>query len=1209
MSAGDLVDAGMRGVEDEGGEVTFAEVEAARAAGDLTGALALAGRLVAEDPDDPEALALRGGLHRALGHFRPALADLSKALGLDPSDRRVQLELALTLYQLGRLEEARAAYTILVRDTEAPAEAWRGLARLLQGEGRAAAAEAALRRAVAIAPDDLDARLHLADMLASRLDLAGAAELYHDVLAIDPTSAAAHAGLGQVLVEMGRGDEADDQFERALAMDPDNASARLGRARLNLLEGHLAAGWDDLEWRWHRSGANRPEPPGRTWSGDEDLAGSAILLWAERNPEETLHLLRYVPLVADKGARVILGLPAVLAPLGKAVRGVAAVAVSGQRLPPRLRIDFNASLNDLPRLFGTTLSSIPPAPYLEVPPGRRPPVTVPPTAALKVGVAWAGRRVAASTSLSQLLPLAGISGVVLFGLQTGERSRDVAALAHPALITDLAPTVGDYADLAGRIAEMDVVVTVDGAVAHLAGALGKPVWVMLPHAPGWHWMRGRADSPWYPSARLFRQDHPGDWNGVIARVRQALEAEVAEVAQRRADSARAATGEKALEKAFLTTHLRAGDLYVDIGAGAGDFACDAAAHPAGDIRVLAVEAHADDAAMLSDTIDIIGAADVVEVVAAALAGRPAPAVVAKVPRRGRSLFLLPDWVRAPARATTLDALLAERPDLAGRRLVVRLGVRGAEADILAGMAETLAAGRVAAVVFGHTEGGSAAEALAAAGFSLLRLPDGIAAGAAQPFAGEPGPTLALAPGCAAADLYGDVNDPASPAAAARAAAEAAGQAAEGSRLLMARDLNGAGRQFARALALDPANVEANANLGGLLRRIGRADAAAACWRRALAAGARPPVAGNLANVLRELGHYVESETVFTQAVAAAPNDPRILYAFALLERERGRARDSLALLERAEHLKPGTVPKVQLATALAKSGNLARGIAEMAHRPLAPLAPVAAPDWDGGRLEARTILVRDENDAIDTLMLARFLPQVARQGGLVTVECVPEAARLLSAIPGVEAAVARGKAPPPATDLTVRLLDVPRILGTTSRTTPPRDVPYIRLPDGVPPFRFPGGQLNVGIAWSGRERDRSLPLPMLLRLAADPAVSLVSLQRGPRADDLAAAGARPLVEEMGSLCRDLADVAAVIAGLDVIVACDTVEAHLAGAMGKPVWVLLPLGNDWRWVDGRDDSVWYPTMRVFRQSQTGSWAGALAKVADSVHALAAAKARR
>lgn len=1188
-------------------EAELFAARAARDADDLDSALAAYDAALLLHPDHAEALAGKGRVLRALGRVREALPVLLRAIDQDGRNIEARLELAQTLQGLGRSDEARAIFTALLRQPDPPARAWHGLALLLLGDGHEAAAEAALRRAIAQAPDLVEARRQLADLLARRLDLGAAVDLFHDILAIAPDNADALTGLGQALIGLGRVDEAQDQLERALAIRPDHAQAHMARARLNLLDGHLQGAWEDLEWRWRSLGRKRPDAPGQPWNGDGDLNGHTILLWAEQGLSEIIHLLRYVPLVAHRGAKVVLGLPATLVPLAKGIDGVHLALASGEAVPAGLTIDYNASLADLPRLFGTALSGIPAAPYVRPPAGHRVPVLSPPAALMKVGLAWAGPRSSWNIPFPQLMPLLGLPDAAFFSLQLGKRAADVTHLAHPGLITDLGATVSNFADLAGRIAEMDLVITVDSAVAHLAGAMGKPVWVLLPAAADWRWMRGRADSPWYPSARLFRQTSHGDWVEVVTQVMGELHTRLDGERSRRQSVAHGQSGPHAAARAFLSTHVAAGDLFVDVGCGsAAPHALDVASQDVDDVRVLAIEARASEAALLDDTVAIAGLSDIVTVEQAVAGTGNAAVAVAARKRGGRAVLALPDWVATRHRSESLADILARHADLAGRRLLVRLGASGQESDILAGLGDL----RPAVVVFDHAEGDAAADMLRAQGYRLLRFASDVAAGPVQDFAGEAGTVLALAEGVAAAPVYGDSSDPTSPASMARATADAARLAAQGHQLLTKGLVNAAGAAFARALALDPGNVDANANLGGLLRRIGRSDAAACCWRRALAAGAPPMVRANLANVLRESGHLASSEAAFLRVLQDLPDTPDILYAFGLLERERGRPREALGLFERAEKLRPGTVPGGDMASALLKSGNLARGMAEMAHRRPADLSPVDAPEWDGARLAGKTILVRDELDVVDTVMLSRYLPMVALQGGLVHVECVPEAAPLLAALAGVEQVLPRGTALPPV-DCTVRLLDVPRLLGTTSRTTPPRTVPYLKLPDGTLPFRFPDdSRLHVGVSWHGpRPRDRGIPLTTLMRLAALPGIDLVSLQRGPRATELVATGNRLFVEEMGSQCRDLVDLAALVAGLDLVVTTDTVEAHLAGALGKPVWVLLPLGNDWRWVDERDDSVWYPTMRVFRQSPDGTWTRALTRVAEAMTAMAAGKRGR
>lgn len=1187
-------------------EAELAAAQAARESSDPIAALAAYEAALSADPHCMAALTGIGVVLRALGRPRDALAPLIRAIDLQPRDLTARLELALVLAALDRTHEARALFALLVREADSPAQAWVGLAQMALGEGHDIAAETALRRAVAQAPDLTSARLQLADLLIRRQDLAGAVDLYHDILAMEPVNVAALTGLGQSLIGLGRPDEAADQLERALALNPDDGLAHLARARLNLIQGNPLGAWDDLEWRWQVAGRQRPEPPGQAWDGNNDVNASTILVWAEQGISEVIFQLRFVPALAARGATVVLGVPRPLTELARTVPGVAHVVASGQPLPPGLHLDFQVALGDLPRLFAIGRDGIPAAPFLTAPAARRPRVTAPQAAVMKIGLCWSGPRASWNIPFPDLMPVLSRPDAAFFSLQLGARAQDAARLAHPALITDLSPTIADHADLAGRIAEMDLVVTVDSAVAHLAGAMAKPVWVMLAAAADWMWGQDRDDTPWYPGARLFRQRHPGDWTTTVGEIDAALSHALAQEHQRRRQVAHGQDGPGATERAFLSTLLADDDAFVDIGCDGGGHVLDAVGTGL-DIRVLAVESRVEDADILRDTLAVAGIdEECVQVVAAILAGRPGPVVVPRRPRAGAAILTLPAWVASPAQGQTVEQLIASRPELSGRRLVMRLGRHTDNAAIVAGLGQM----RPAAVVFDHRPGDTATAQLGELGYGLYQFPADVTAGAVGAFTGRPAAVLALAPGLVPAPLYGDVTDPTSPASMARAVTQAAQLAAQGVAALATGQVNAAGEAFGRALALDPGNIDANANLGGLLRRIGRADAALACWRRALAAGAGPMVRANMANTLRETGRLAQAEAAFLEVMTDRPEHADVLYAFALLQRDRGRSRDAVGLMERAESLKPGTVPRAELAAALLKSGNLARGMAEMAHRRRPPQLVVDAPSWGGDRLEGRTILIRDEGDTADTVMLSRYIPMVALQGGLVVLECVPAAARLLSTLAGVEQVVPRGEALPPV-ETQVQLADVPRLLGTTSRTTPPRTVPYFRLPEVIIPFRFPDDRrLHVGLSWVGeRPRDRAIPVSQMMRLAVHPGIDLISLQRGERVADLVASGNRLFVEDMGSRCADLADLAGIIAGLDLVVTTDTVEAHVAGAMGKPVWVLLPQGNDWRWVDGRDDSVWYPTMRVFRQDADGGWDRAIARIGEAMAAMAAGKRAR
>jgi hypothetical protein len=295
-----------------------------------------------------------------------------------------------------------------------------------------------------------------------------------------------------------------------------------------LVRGDYAGGWPDHEARWGGSETQMPRRrfDAAPWSGREPLAGKSILLHAEQGMGDVLMFARFAPLLHDRGARVVLEAHGPLAPLLQSVRGVDQVAALGAPLPS---VDFEAALMSLPLLLGTGLDSIPgAAPYLEAPPGHleRWRTRLAPLPRPRVGLAWSG-----STTLrndrNRSIPLAMLAplrhaGVTLVSLQKEIRDADRAALGAGPAIHTFEDEIADFRDTAALAAHMDVVVSVDTAVAHLAGALARPLWLLLPFAPDWRWLLDRDDSPWYPTARLFRQPAPGEWPAAIERVTRAL---------------------------------------------------------------------------------------------------------------------------------------------------------------------------------------------------------------------------------------------------------------------------------------------------------------------------------------------------------------------------------------------------------------------------------------------------------------------------------------------------------------------------------------------------------------------------------------------------------------------------------------------------------------------------------------------------------------
>lgn len=421
--------------------------------------------------------------------------------------------------------------------------------------------------------------------------------------------------------------------------------------------------------------------------------------------------------------------------------------------------------------------------------------------------------------------------------------------------------------------------------------------------------------------------------------------------------------------------------------------------------------------------------------------------------------------------------------------------------------------------------------------------------------------------------------------------------------------------FGTAALLAPDSAEAHGNLGVALRRLGHIGAAIASHARSLAL--EPGNAGfhsNMGNALREAGRLDEAVTHLRRAVALAPGTPSFSYNLALALRDARHMDEALAMMEALVAAHPGNADHAwDLALTRLALTDYARGFEGYEAR--WGLARTPRRDLPGQRLRpgmevaGRTVLLISEQGFGDALQFARFVPLLARRGARVVLECLPELRDLFAGLTGV-AAVVDKHAPPPPYDLWAPMLSLAHILGVTWRTLP-AEVPYLRPVRKLarPLGRAPGTVLNAGLVWAGKTtpRDRSWPLEALLPLFEDPRVAWHSLQLGPRAADLAAAGADRLVRDLGPGLRSFADTAAVMAELDLIVTIDTSAAHLAGALGRPTWMLLRTVSDWRWLDEPEDCAWYPTMRLFRQPDPADFATPVGRLGAELARAVAARA--
>jgi tetratricopeptide (TPR) repeat protein len=351
-----------------------------------------------------------------------------------------------------------------------------------------------------------------------------AADCHRRSLELSPDAAGTHYNLALVLRDSGDIAAAMQQFECAVELGYNSSDLYWDRALAYLTDGKLAPGFAEYEWRWRLPEITARSLPGAPWKG-ESLKGRTLFVYAEQGFGDTIQFARYVPVIAGQAGRVIFECQASLLRLLSGSERFAGVELipQGEQVPT---FDFHTALLSLPHLVGTTLSTIPAdIPYISPPSGSdKPPA---PRAGPSVGLAWTGKPTHRndrnrSITLAQLAPLLQLPHVHFVSLQVGTAAQEIAALGYGSVIENRAPALKDFADTASAIQAVDLVISIDSAVAHLAGALGRPVWTLIPYVPDWRWMLLRDDSPWYPTMRLMRQRAPGDWADLLQRVGERL---------------------------------------------------------------------------------------------------------------------------------------------------------------------------------------------------------------------------------------------------------------------------------------------------------------------------------------------------------------------------------------------------------------------------------------------------------------------------------------------------------------------------------------------------------------------------------------------------------------------------------------------------------------------------------------------------------------
>lgn len=523
------------------------------AAGRLDRAAPLLNDILAAEPDHGEALEGLAYIAAKQGdHARAADYAIRAAANLDMSAE--QLNIAAHICQLAqRHVDAAALFERSVERHPHHIESLHGLAMALIRIGGRPRALECLERLCRLQPRSAEAHYNCGTVLGELGRHEDEVAMYGRAIALKPNFVSAYVNLGVALRYLQRFDEALQQFRKALSIDPNDAGARTNRAQTNLLLGEFEHGWREYEWRWRDGVSQRGFADSTLWSGTQPVNGKTVLVHYEQGFGDTLQFVRFVDRLGAAGARVVLRVQDALLPLLRGYRGVDGAAGAGLKLDvigesapvppfdyhiPTMSLPFALKLREADLVVSGAYVQADPALAAQWDDLFAQPATRP-----RIGVVWSGSRIHVndhnrSMPLEQLMPLFG-ADADFFSLQKDVRDGDRACVAQlvqqaqqtqaestagPRGLRDVSARLGSFADTAALIARLDLVIAVDTAVAHLAGALGKPVWIALPFVPDWRWQLNRTDSRWYAGARLFRQSAPGDWRGVVSALRGEVDA-------------------------------------------------------------------------------------------------------------------------------------------------------------------------------------------------------------------------------------------------------------------------------------------------------------------------------------------------------------------------------------------------------------------------------------------------------------------------------------------------------------------------------------------------------------------------------------------------------------------------------------------------------------------------------------------------------------
>ncbi len=1107
-------------------------------AGQWSEAVQTARRAIDLDPGISDAYYTLGISLRRLGQPLAASAAFRKGMLRRVAFPDALCDCAADLLADQRVDEAITLLQGVLKKYPRHGNSWINHGIALEKTGREPEALAAMQRAVALKPDLPAARANLAGLLVKRGDLSEARKQFQAALERDPENARLWTGLAGVDHRLGQLPAAIDGYRAALQRDPDLAVAHYNLGLCLLTLGEWSAGFAEYEWRWLVDNFPSRKCPGPEWDG-APAPDRTILFYAEQGIGDTIQFVRLPPRVKGWFKRVVLACPTELVSLFQRLEGIDEVVDIGQAA--NHGADRVFPLLGLARVLDLAPESVArDVPYLTIPGflvdawrQRLAGLT-----GLRVGIVWRGNPEHSldgqrSISPERFQTIGALPGLQLIRLQKNDGPGD-GSLSSSLSLHDPGPEWRDWLDTAAVILNLDLVISVDTAVAHLAGALGRPVWTLLPHRPDWRWMLETSTTPWYPTARLFRQPRPGAWDAVFSQLSEALVPLIAN---------RSPTVDHRVDPAPATPAVKT----------------DTGSQPSTDTR------NGEPPAEEGSITDLVARADhcfqrqiwpAAARVYRQLAGL-APEERAYWHRLGQALLHQEQYANA---RTWLEKGLDHHPRDASLN-----GLHGVALARTGALDEALERFQTAIhhapdIAEHHFNLGNALrqknrleEARKALERAIELNPRSIEFLMALGDVHSRQKSYQSAVGCYLGALAWREGN-------------AAAHANLGLTHKALGQFNRALYHCQRAVLLRPDDPVLRINLGSVYSVMERPREAITCYEKAIYLDASSAMAHvNLAAVHLDMGRSRKAHALLDRALGLDPE-----YAEAHVHR----------------------------AFELLREGRWTAGFKAYEWRWKTKrlfMRPFRKPLWDGEPIDGETLLVWAEQGIGDTIQFLRFLPLVRQRVKHLLFMCHAPLVPLLKDWPYLDAIVSFDE-PISGFDRHVPLMSLPHRLWTVCPELPAFE-PYIGpAPDLVAFWRDRLKHrrgVKIGLAWQGNpqhanDQARSFHVGHFLPLLDLPGTTFIALQIGEALEQLSALPPGLDITPPDPELKHLGQTAALLFNLDLIISADTAVAHLAGALGRPTWIALPFAPDWRWGSEKLAKTWYPTVRPFQQPKPGKW---------------------